>query len=57
MTPTSKPELLIANEPTMQNSRMIGISTLRGTRSRFFAALMHIHPSGIMIRFARMNSR
>ena len=38
MTPTlEQTELLIANAPTMQNSRMIGISTLRGTRRMLLA--------------------
>ena len=32
MTPTSNAVLLIANAPTMQNSRITGISTSRGTR-------------------------
>ena len=33
MTPMSKAELLIANAPTVQNSRITGISTARGTLS------------------------
>ena len=57
MTPTSNAVLLIANAPTMQNSRITGIRTSRGTRRMRLATLMHSQPSGSMIRLATMNSR
>jgi hypothetical protein len=53
----SKAVLLIANEPTTQKSMITGISTVRGTLRICFDTLMHHQPSGIMIRFAMMNSR
>ena len=56
MTPTSNSELLIAKVPTMQNSRISGISTLRGTCRMRLATLMHRMPSGIMMMLARMKS-
>ena len=57
MTPTSKAVLLIANAPTMQNSRITGIRMSRGTRRIRLATLMHSQPSGSMIRLATMKSR
>ena len=57
MTPTSKAVLLIANAPTMQNSRITGISMSRGTCRMRLATLMHSQPSGSMIRLAMMKSR
>ena len=53
---TPNTELLIANEPTMQKSRITGISTWRGARKSCFALLMAAMPSGRSSRFARMNT-
>ncbi len=40
----------------MQNTRMIGISTLRGMRRMRADALMQAQPSGSISRLARMNT-
>ncbi len=53
MMPMPKTELLMANEPTMQNIRMIGIRMLVGTRSTWRATLISTQPSGSMMRLAR----
>ena len=57
MMPTSNAVLLIANAPTMQNSRITGIRMSRGTRRIRLATLMQAQPSGSMIRLAMMKSR
>ena len=57
ITVTSNAVLLIANEPTTQNSMITGINTVRGTLRICFDTLMHHHPSGSMIRLAMMKSR
>ena len=57
MITTPNTELLIANEPTMQNSRMIGIRMLRATFSSLVARRTVSQPSGTMTRLARMNTR
>jgi hypothetical protein len=44
----------MAKLPTMQNSRIIGSSTLRGARRICRAILIAAQPSGSMIRLARM---
>ena len=53
---TPNTELLIANEPTMQKSRITGSSTSRGARSICLAARIAAMPSGSISRFARMNT-
>ena len=57
ITVTSKAVLLMANEPTTQNSMITGINTVRGTRRICLEILMHHHPKGIMMRLAMMNNR
>ena len=46
----------MAKAPTMQKSRMTGISSSRGARSICFALLIAATPSGIISRLARMNT-
>ena len=47
----------MANEPTMQNSRIVGIRTLRGTRMSSRADLIAAQPAGTMKMLARMKIR
>ena len=54
---TPQTELLMANEPTMQNSRMVGIRMLRATLRILVAIFTVNQPSGIMMMLARMNTR
>jgi hypothetical protein len=48
--------LLIANAPTMQNVRMTGIKTRRGTFSTCLYVLMASTPKGNISRFAMKNT-
>ena len=54
---TPQVELLMANEPTMQNNKIVGINKLRETRKILVATRTVNHPSGIMMMLARMNTR
>src|SRR6267154_2164561 len=54
---TPKIELLMANDPTTQKSRITGISTSRGARSICLAPLIAATPSGSINRLTRMNTR
>ena len=47
----------MANVPTTQNSKIIGIKISRGTLRMRLATLMHKMPKGIMIRLAKMKSK
>ena len=53
---TPNTELLIANAPTMQNSRITGIRMLRATLRMLVASRTVSQPSGSMIKFAMMNT-
>ena len=56
MTLTPNTVLLIANEPTTQDIRMIGISTRRGTLRICRDSRMARKPSGSSARFAMKNA-
>ena len=54
---TPQTELLIANEPTMQKIRIVGIKILRATFKILVASLIVNQPNGTMMMLAKMKTK
>ena len=57
MRKTPHTELLIENEPTIQNSKIMGIKILRCTRKILVAILTVSQPRGTMMMLAKMKTK